>query len=133
VTVERIAAGDATFAYVIRREALAVAETTFFTPPDAGLQVGLVVYPAGGEVPRHTHRPLERSSAGTPEALLVQEGRCEVDVYDDDRRLVASAELRAGDVVVLVGGGHGFRMHEDTRLLEVRSGPYGGPEEKDRF
>jgi hypothetical protein len=30
-------------------------------------------------------------------------------------------------------GGHGFRMLEDTVLLEVKQGPYGGQAEKSRF
>ena len=32
-----------------------------------------------------------------------------------------------------VGGGHGFRMIEDTVLFEIKQGPYGGPAEKERF
>ena len=109
------------------------AETTFPTPSDLNLQVGFVVYPAGGEVPRHEHRPLERHLVGTPEVLVVRSGRCEVDLYDDDRRHVATRELRAGDVILIVGGGHGFRMLEDTVLLEVKQGPYSGIEEKTLF
>jgi hypothetical protein len=33
----------------------------------------------------------------------------------------------------MVGGGHGFRMLEDTLLLEVKQGPYLECEEKERF
>lgn len=109
------------------------AETTFPTPDDLNLQVGFVVYPAGGEVPRHEHRPLERHLHGTPEVLVVRSGRCEVDLYDHDRRHVATRELNAGDVILIVGGGHGFRMIEDTVLLEVKQGPYSGLDEKERF
>ena len=49
-----------------------------------------------------------------------------MDVYDDDRDVVATHELGAGDVILMVGGGHGFRMLEDTTLLEVKQGPYTG-------
>jgi hypothetical protein len=41
--------------------------------------------------------------------------------------------LRAGDIAIAVGGGHGFRMLEDTVLLEVKQGPYPGQTEKERF
>jgi mannose-6-phosphate isomerase-like protein (cupin superfamily) len=108
-------------------------ETTFPTPHDLTLQVGFVVYPAGGEIARHEHRPLERHVVGTPEALVVRSGRCEIDLYDHDRRQVATRELRAGDVILIVGGGHAFRMLEDTVLLEVKQGPYTGVDEKERF
>jgi len=108
-------------------------ETTFPTPPELSLQVGFVVYPAGGEIQRHDHRPLERRIVGTPEVLLVRSGRCEVDLYDEERRHVATRELRAGDVILIAAGGHGFRMLEDTVLLEVKQGPYVGLDEKERF
>ena len=61
------------------------------------------------------------------------EGRCEMDVYDDERHLVSTHELGPGDVILMVAGGHGFRMLEDTTLLEVKQGPYTGLEEKIRF
>ena len=108
-------------------------ETTFATPPELNLQVGFVVYPSGGEIARHDHRPLERSIVGTSEVILVRSGRCEIDLYDHERRLVVTRELRAGDVILIVGGGHGFRMLEDTVLLEVKQGPYTGLDEKERF
>ena len=65
--------------------------------------------------------------------IIVRRGRCEIDVYNDERQLVASREIRAGDIMLMVGGGHGFRMLEDTVLLEVKQGPYTGIDEKERF
>lgn len=38
-----------------------------------------------------------------------------------------------GDVLVLVDGGHGFRMTEDTVLVEIKQGPYLGLDDKARF
>ena len=70
---------------------------------------------------------------GTSEVLIVRRGRCEVDIYNDERQIVATRELRLGDVMIMVGGGHGFRMLEDTVLLEVKQGPYTGVDEKERF
>jgi hypothetical protein len=108
-------------------------ETTFLTPPDFKQQVGFVVYPSGGEIPRHTHVPLKRQLVGTSEVIIVQQGRCILDVYSEDRKLVASRELGPGDLMLMVGGGHGFRMLERTVLLEIKQGPYTGLDEKERF
>ena len=119
-------------AYIIRAE-MNVEKTTFLTPAELTLQLGHVVYPAGGEIARHMHRPLKREIVGTAEVLLLQKGRCEVDLYNDARELVATRELRAGDVVLLVGGGHGFRMVDDTVFLEIKQGPYTGLDEKEQF
>lgn len=130
--VQRIFWQDKCLAYVIRSE-FSPAKTTFLTPQDYKQQVGFVVYPAGGEIQRHVHKPLERHLVGTSEVLLVKQGRCEVDIYNDARQLVTTVELRDGDIMLMVGGGHGFRMLEDTVFMEVKQGPYTGVDEKERF
>lgn len=130
--VEHIVCDGRPLAYIIRAE-LAPDKTTFLTPPEFNFQLGFVVYPQDGEIVRHVHRPLERHIVGTSEVLIVRKGRCMIDIYDDDHRLVATRELRTGDVMLMVGGGHGFRMLEETILLEIKQGPYTGLEEKERF
>lgn len=118
--------------YIVRAE-LSPDTTTFITPREYKQQVGFIAYSAGGEVQRHLHLPLERHLVGTSEVLFVRKGRCVLDVYDDAKELVASREVKAGDLVLMVGGGHGFRMLEDTLFLEVKQGPYLECEEKERF
>jgi hypothetical protein len=129
---EQIAWMDRPLAYIIRRE-LTPAATTFLTPSDLPQQLGFVVYPAGGEIKAHLHRPLERTIRGTAEVLVVKKGRCEVDIYNLLKEPVATRELREGDILLLVSGGHGFRIMEDTVFLEIKQGPYTGLDEKERF
>jgi mannose-6-phosphate isomerase-like protein (cupin superfamily) len=130
--VEKIYWEEQCLAYIIRASFLPE-RTTFLTPPEYKQQVGYIVYPAGGEIQRHVHRPLERHLVGTSEVLIVRQGCCEVDIYNDERRLVATRELRDGDILLMVGGGHGFRMIDDTVFIEVKQGPYTGVDEKERF
>jgi hypothetical protein len=108
-------------------------ETTFLTPPEFKQQVGYVVRPAGGEIRRHVHRSLVRHLTGTSEVLVVKSGHCLIDIYTDDRELVATRELTPGDIMLMVAGGHGFRMLEDTVFLEIKQGPYTGLDEKEQF
>jgi hypothetical protein len=108
-------------------------ETTFITRPEYKQQVGFIKYGPGTHIPRHVHVPLERRIVGTSEVVLVRRGSCQLEVYSDARKLVATRELTSGDVVLMVAGGHGFAVHEDTVLLEVKQGPYIGLEEKERF
>lgn len=107
--------------------------TTFYTPDHFGIQVGKVVRTAKKEIARHRHKPRRRTVAGISEVLVVQKGRMIVDLYDDGTSLYSSREVGMGDVVILMSGGHGFRFLEDTVLLEVKQGPYEGPEEKEFF
>jgi hypothetical protein len=131
--MEVISADDGkTIAILITRET-AFSETTFVSPPEIPLQLGFVVHGAGGQVPAHCHMPIDRRISITCEFLWVRKGRCEVDLFDDERKLVTTRELRAGDAILLLSGGHGFRMIEDTVLAEVKQGPYIGLAEKERF
>jgi hypothetical protein len=130
--VEKISWKGFPLTYIIHASS-APDQTTFFTPPEFKQQVGFVVYPAGGEVTRHLHLPLERHLIGTSEVLIVRQGHCLMDIYNDERELVATRELMTGDVMLMVGGGHGFRMLEDTVFLEIKQGPFLPVEEKEHF
>lgn len=130
--IEYINWKDKPLACIIRAEIKPEA-TTFLTPPEFNLQLGFVVYPAGGEIVRHVHKSLKREIVGTSEVLVIKKGRCQIDIYNDDRELVATRELYTGDIMLMVGGGHGFHMLEDTIFLEIKQGPYTGVDEKERF
>lgn len=119
-------------AYVIRG-AMAPERTVFPTPPELELQVGFVVYQAGGVIPPHRHVPITRSIERTCEVIVVRKGRCEVDIYNDDRQVIATRELSTGDLIMIVSGGHGFRVLEDMILLEIKQGPYFGLGEKEQL
>jgi hypothetical protein len=131
--IETIVERGVVLAYIAHGGTLP-ARTTFLTPDECTLQVGYIVYPAGSEIARHIHLPVERHLVGGTEVLVVERGRCELDIFDAERRLVATRELNVGDIVIAVAGGHGFRLLEDTILLEVKQGPYPGQvAEKERF
>jgi hypothetical protein len=128
--VEAIRGSDALLALIIRGAARGT-DTAFFTPEHLALQVGRIARPAGSVIAAHAHKALLRSIAGTVEVLVVQQGRTLLDVYARDRKLVCTRELLAGDVAVLIAGGHGLRQLEDTVLIEVKQGPYHGAGEKE--
>lgn len=132
MTIEQIAQDDRVFCFIIRAEMMPE-KTIFLTPPEFKQQVGFIVYPAGGEVARHVHLPLERHLVGTAEVLVVKKGHCAMDIYNDAHELIDTRDLFTGDTVLLVAGGHGFRMIEDTIFLEIKQGPYLDTEEKERF
>jgi mannose-6-phosphate isomerase-like protein (cupin superfamily) len=107
--------------------------TTFITSPELAQQVGFVVYPAGGVIKRHLHKNVDRKNISSSEALLIREGRLEIDIYDQGKNLLATRELQAGDFVLMVSGGHGFRILEPVVLLEIKLGPYAGAADKELF
>ena len=130
--VEWIRDGEQVLGIILRQE-YAPARTEFLTPDDYKQQLGLIVYPKGGRVLPHSHRPIERQIRGTSEVLMVRRGRAEVDFYDTARRSVGSRTLHEGDILLLVAGGHGIRFTDDTVLVEIKQGPYAGTDDKERF
>jgi hypothetical protein len=117
---------------IIRRE-YTPTQTTFVTSPDLAQQLGFVVYPAGGVIKRHIHKNVDRQNISSSEALIVREGKLEIDIFDTEKRLLVTRELCAGDMVLMVSGGHGFRILEAVVLLEIKLGPYAGPADKELF
>lgn len=130
--IEFIESDGQTIAIIIRAS-FEPDRTTFISPNTHEQQVGFVVYPAQGHIRPHKHVPLERHIQSTSETLVVRKGLTEVQLYNDDQKLVAERILGEGDILVLVSGGHGFRMLKDTVLLEVKQGPYTGLTEKEHF
>jgi hypothetical protein len=130
--IEWIRDGDQILSVVIRRST-SPQETTFITPNEFIQQAGFVVYAAGGKIASHTHKPLKRAIAGTPETLFVRKGKLIARFYNDAHELKGETVVEAGDVLMLVQGGHGFTILEDAILLEIKQGPYTGLVEKERF
>jgi hypothetical protein len=59
----------------------------------------------------------------------VRRGRLRARIYSPDDRLLATLEAGEGDLLMLLRGGHGYEILEDgTQVLEVKNGPYLGPE-----
>lgn len=130
--VEIIADGDVPLAYIVSASWQPDA-TQFLTPDNFSQQMGMIVYQAGESITPHVHIPVERTIVGTTECIMVRKGRCEIDIYNTNREFVASRPLTEGTIILLLGGGHGFRMIEDTVLFEVKQGPYVGMRDKERF
>ncbi len=133
MSMEYIKTQDNVLTSIIIRHDYRPTGTTFVTSPDLAQQVGFVVYPQGGVIKRHIHKYVDRRNISSSEALIVRQGKLEIDIYDQHQSLVATRILETGDFVLMVSGGHGFRVIEDAILLEIKLGPYGGAEDKELF
>ena len=131
--IEQITDATGKVLAVIARAEYTPEATSFVTPDTFTQQLGFIVYPAGEQVASHLHLPIERHLSGTSEAIIVRSGRAILSIYNDDRLCVYKSSMEQGDIVVLVAGGHGFEMLEDTVLMEIKQGPYTGLKEKERF
>ncbi|MGA7800314.1 MAG: hypothetical protein WCC36_05845 [Gammaproteobacteria bacterium] len=106
--------------------------SAFATREDNALQVGAIVRKAGDSIPAHTHRSFEHTYTGPRQEFLhVVEGRMRVTILDGQGEAVAERVLETGDSMLQLTGGHRFDFEANTRLIEVKQGPYGG-KDKDK-
>jgi len=105
----------------------------FFTPNELSQQLAYMHHPVGKVIQPHVHNPVLREVQYTQEVLLIKNGRLRVDFYNEQQEYLESRILEAGDVVLLVTGGHGFEVLEEIEMIEVKQGPYLGDQDKTRF
>ncbi|MGD9784580.1 MAG: hypothetical protein AB7E80_16535 [Hyphomicrobiaceae bacterium] len=99
----------------------------FFSADPEFIQFGTWGYDAGKELLAHTHNEVVREVPITQEVLYIRRGRIRAHIYDLKLAKVSEFEAVAGDLVVMLTGGHGYDIIEDgTQVLEVKNGPYVG-------
>lgn len=130
--LEIISDGDLPLAYIVSRDWTPDA-TTFLTPDTLPMQMGMIVRAKDETIVPHVHLPITRSVEGTSECIIVRKGCCEIDFFNARKEFIATRELSEGTIVLLLGGGHGFRMTQDTLLFEIKQGPFAGTGDKSRF
>jgi hypothetical protein len=130
--IERVESGEMVLALIVRKEIMEPG-IHFFTPGHYSQQLGCMRHPAGHVIEAHFHNPVPRAVHYTHEALFLRMGRLRVDFYAEAGTYLESRELEAGDVILLVAGGHGFEVLEEVEMIEVKQGPYIGEADKTRL
>jgi hypothetical protein len=102
---------------------------SFFSEPEDFVQVGSWLYGNGKDLKRHIHNEVPRQVTRTQEVLVVISGAVRAAIYDEAGALADSLTVKAGEVLILLGGGHGYDVLQDqTRVIEIKNGPYPGAE-----
>lgn len=130
--VEEIKKKNKLIAMIIRNN-YACEGVDFITPDDYSQQVAYMHHPAGKVIDAHVHNVVHRNVVLTQEVLFIKRGVLRVDFYDEYEDYLESKDLYAGDIILLISGGHGFRVLEEVEMIEVKQGPYAGGNDKKRF
>lgn len=131
--VRKIEKNKKTIALIISQK-LEKEGTNFFTDKSNPLQVGILKNKKGVKVQAHIHERSKRAINETQEIFIIEKGKVRVNFYDDKRQKIKSAILTAGDTVLLISGGHGLDLLEDSKILLIKQGPYHSiKEDKIRF
>lgn len=106
---------------------------SFFTPGELSQQMAYMQHPAGHIIEAHVHNRVIREIHFTQEVLVIRRGKLRVDFYDAGHQYLESHLVEGGDLILLVSGGHGFKVLEDVEMFEIKQGPYAGEADKTRF
>lgn len=129
---ENICLNDQVFASIFRCSEVEPG-VHFFTGNDNSLQVGKQLRPSGEVIRPHRHRPVKIHRDGTlQEVLYIERGKVKVIFYDNQGKEFDARILNSGDLILLMKGGHGFEMLEETVMIEIKQGPY-DPDSVERF
>lgn len=105
----------------------------FLTDDQTPQQLGYMNREKDYVIVPHVHNNVPRTVEMTQEVLIIQSGKVRVDFYDDGKKYLESRIAYEGDIVYLGYGGHGFKMLENSEIVEVKQGPYCGTMDKVRF
>ena len=132
MAMEKIEWDGKTLALILR-QGLETEGANFFTEKENPFQLGILAHRKGVELKPHIHKVVTRTIKHTQEVLHILYGTVEVDFYDEKGEKVKSSILNTGDTILLISGGHGFKMLQDARMLEIKQGPYVGIEEDKHY
>lgn len=101
----------------------------FWSNDSEFIQVGTWTHPGGTRLPAHIHNVFPREALRTQETVYVVTGSLQATLFDDSGELVAEISMGTGDLLICLAGGHGYSISEEgTKVLEIKNGPYSGPE-----
>jgi hypothetical protein len=126
--VETVDHAGLAYAMIIRANATSDAQYNFLTDPANPLQLGINFYKAGEVIKAHYHlkRQIETNSV-VQEFLVIGAGRAFLRLYDvADQSEFTGRQLETGDMVLLLAGGHSVDVQADTKIIEIKLGPYDG-------
>ena len=81
----------------------------------------------------HLHLKNQRKIDYTSEVLIIQKGKIQIDLYSTKKKYLFSKILKEKDIIMLVSGGHGFKILKDVEMIEIKQGPFNLIKDKIKF
>ena len=106
---------------------------TFFTPNESTQQFGYMKHKKKHIIKPHLHQKRMTKILSTTEVILILKGELRVDFYSPKKKYLFSKVLKKNDIIMLVNGGHGFKVLKNIEMLEIKQGPYSISKDKVKF
>ena len=105
----------------------------FFTSNNLSQQVAYMYHKKKHVIQPHLHKKRLKKIYDTNEVLIILDGKMKVDFFTNKKKYLKSEILNKNDIIILMKGGHGFKIIKDCKFIEVKQGPYLADKDKERF
>ena len=131
--IEKIIHKNKLLALIVRGTYRKKKGITFFTPNESTQQFGYMKHKKKYVIKPHLHKKRLTKIFQTTEVILLLKGILRVDFYNNFKKYLFSKILKSKDIIMLVSGGHGFKILKDVEMLEIKQGPYNLIKDKIKF
>ena len=105
----------------------------FFTASNLNMQVGLMGHSKNHIIKPHFHINRKKIVKQMSELLIIFSGQLKVFFYNKKKLRAKSLILNKKDMILLISGGHGFKVLKKLEMLEIKQGPFVGEKDKMRL
>ena len=131
--IEKITYKKKLLALIVRGKYRNKKGITFFTPKESTQQFGYMKHEKKYIIKPHLHKKRLTRILYTTEVILLLKGIVRVDFYTHRKKYLFSKLLKQKDIIMLVSGGHGFKILKNAEMLEIKQGPYNLIKDKIKF
>ena len=131
--IEKILYKKKLFALIVRRQFRKKSGINFFTSKETTQQFGFMKHKKNHIIKPHKHNKRLTRILRTTEVILLLKGTLRVDFYNDKYKYLFSKKINERDIIMLIHGGHGFKVLKNVEMIEVKQGPYSLASDKIKF
>ena len=131
--IQNIKIGKETVAKIFKYKKKKFKGIEFFTPKPENFQIGLMNHPKNHVINPHFHINRKKTIKHMSELLIIYSGKLKVYFYNKNKSRAKSLILNKKDMILLISGGHGFKVLEKVEMLEIKQGPFLGDQDKIRL
>tara|TARA_Y100000590_G_scaffold171081_2_gene195723 strand:+ start:1279 stop:1716 length:438 start_codon:yes stop_codon:yes gene_type:complete len=131
--IKKIIHKNKLYALIIKKGFRKKKGITFFTENSFNQQIGYMKHPKNFLIKPHSHIKRLAKIFYTSEVIILQKGRLRVDFYNNKKKYLFSIFINKNEIIMLIHGGHGFKVIKDVEMLEIKQGPYLLSQDKVKF
>ena len=131
--IEKVNHKKKLLALIVRGKYRSKKGITFFTPKESTPQFGYMKHKKKYIIKPHLHKKRITKILYTTEVILLLKGMLRVDFYNLRQKYLFSKIIKKKDIIMLVHGGHGFKVLKDVEMIEIKQGPYILSKDKIKF